>query len=400
MYVVAEKDFEVNIFQKDSDPIHTYVDVKTLNADVKRMNVPHTAVLSYFKIERKAILMETTLDASVIIIDNFALSSDSTMILPLKYLSNTYIISTVRYTSTTYKDVNFAIAALNNFTIVTIHFRIKPNLPINIDGIEYQDGSQMIINLNELETYQIRHNADLSGSVINASSTVAVFSGNRCQKIDLEKKNISGYCSQLLEQIPPVNRLDDTYIAPPNINRYGTILKVVSLLKNKVIYTVGNNKTIVHLSSQGHFEFSIAENEVAVIESEQPVLVTSFAAGSHASGDPYMITIPGVSQYLSEYRVVVPDNFTYNYVALIIDESSIQQLTINDLVLTEYVRSFYAPVTVRGVRYIALVVHVTNGAIVVKTTNNAIFGLVVYGHRKNDGHGYAGNVVFPDICLP
>jgi hypothetical protein len=258
----------------------------------------------------------------------------------------------------------------------------------------------MIINLNELETYQIRHNADLSGTIINASSTVAVFSGNECEIIALGNKNHSGYCSQLVEQIPPVDRLDNTYIAPPNINRYGTILKVVSLWRNKVIYTIGNKKKTLYLSPQGYFEFSITENEVAVIESEQPVLVTSFAAGSHTSGDPYMITIPGVTQYLNKYTIVIPDNFTFNYVALMIQESSLPYLTINDLLLSEYVRSFYAPVAVRSVRYIALVVHVTNGAIVVKTTNNVVFGLMVYGHRKNDGHGFAGNAVLPDVCLP
>ncbi|XP_056002173.1 IgGFc-binding protein-like [Ostrea edulis] len=288
-------------------------------ANVKNINVPNRMMLSYFKIEEKAILIETTIDASVIIIDDYKISSDSAMVLPVKHLSNTYIISTPEYSNQTYNYVQFAIAALNKSTEVRIIFRFEPNLPLTVDGIEYQDGSEFVIVLNEFETYQIRHNADLSGTFIKASSIVAVFSGNRCAKIAFKNRNDSGFCSHLVEQIPPVDRLDNTYIAPPNINRHGTILKVVSPFKSRVTYHVGNKKTTVFLVPQGYFEFSITENQVAVIESERPVLFTSFAAGSDTSGDPYMITIPGVTQYLNEYTVVTPSNFTSNYVALIID---------------------------------------------------------------------------------
>ncbi|XP_056002166.1 IgGFc-binding protein-like [Ostrea edulis] len=369
-------------------------------ANVKKINVQYTMMLSYFKIEEKAILIETTIDASVIIIDNDKLSSDSTMVLPMKHLSDAYIISTVSSFNPKLDRVQFAIAALNNSTEVRIMFRIEPNLPLTVDGIEYENGSEMVIYLNELQTYQIRHNADLSGTFIKASSRVAVFSGNACAKIAFKNRKDSGDCSHLVEQIPPVERLDNTYIVPSNTNRYGTILKVVSPFKSRVTYHVGNKKTTASLVPQGYFEFSITENQVAVIESERPVLLTSFAAGSDTSGDPYMITIPGVTQYLNKYTVVTPSNFTSNYVALIIDESSLPHLTLNKRGLNEYMRTFNTPVTVRKVRYIVLVVHVSDGAINVKTTNNAVFGLLVYGHRKNDGHGFAGNVVLPDVCVP
>ncbi|XP_056002152.1 IgGFc-binding protein-like [Ostrea edulis] len=400
VYIVAERDFELNIFKKDLDSTSTYIEVNTKMAKVKKMNVPYTMMLSYFKAEKKAILIETTLDAAVIIIDNYKLSSDSTMVLPVKHLSDTYIISSVEYFNRKYHRVQFAIAALNNSTEVRIIFRIEHNLTLSVDGVEYQDGSEMVIALNELETYQIRHNADLSGTFIKASSNIAVFSGNSCQKIAFKNRNNSGACSQLVEQIPPVDRLDNTYIAPPNINRYGTILKVVSPFKSRVTYRVGNKKTRVSLVPQGYFEFSITENEVAVIESERPVLLTSFATGSDTSGDPYMITIPGVTQYLNKYTVITPSNFTSNYIVLIIEESSLPHLNLNKRGLTEYIRTFHTPVTVGKVRYIVLGVHVSDGTINVKTTNNAVFGLLVYGHRKNDGHGFAGNVVLPDTCVP
>jgi hypothetical protein len=377
----------------------TYTEIESETANIKKINVPFIMMLSYFKIERKAILIETTVDATVIAIDNYRVSSDSTMILPITDLSDAYIISTIEYSNQKFKAIQFAIVALNNLTNIRILFQIEPNLPLTIDGIEYQNGSEMVLQLNELQTYQINHKADLSGTLVNASATVAVFSGNRCQKIALKNSTKSGACSHLVEQLPPIDRLDNTYIAPPNMNRYGAILKIVSPFRNKVTYSVGSNKTTVPLHPQGYIQFSVDENEVVFIESERPVLVTSFAAGSDTSGDPYMINIPGINQYLNEYNVVTPSNFTNNYITLMIEETSLAHLKINGRGLIEYARSFHAHMTVGTVRYIVTVVHVSDVVINVKTTNNAVFGLLVYGHRKNDGHGFAGNIVLPDVCF-
>jgi hypothetical protein len=397
IYVTAEKDFELKIFQKNLLSITTKQNKKMKH--VKQISIPYTMKLSKFEKKEKAVLIETTLETSVIVIDNHEVYSDSTMILPIKHLSDTYIISTVEYSNQTYKAVQFAIAALENSTIIRIIFRFEPNLPLTVDGIEYQNGSEMLLQLNELQTYQINHKVDLSGTLVHSSSTVAVFSGNRCHRIPIKNNRDSRYCSHLVEQLPPVNRLDNLYIVPPNINRYGTILKIVSPFKNRVTYTVGSRKTTVSLLPQGYYEFSVSEYEVAVIESERPVLVTSFAVGSDTSGNPYMIIIPGVHQYLNKYRVFAPRKFADSYIALVIEETSLPHLTINNKHNLDNKRTFYGLITVGEVRYQVMVVHVARGAFTVKTTDNAFFGLLVYGHGKNGGHGYAGNVVLPDICV-
>ena len=44
-----------------------------------------------------------------------------------------------------------------------------------------------------------------------------VFSGNRYNKL-----NSYCYCSHLVEQMPPVESLDKTYVIPPNVDRSGT----------------------------------------------------------------------------------------------------------------------------------------------------------------------------------
>ena len=83
-----------------------------------------------------------------------------------------------------------------------------------------------------------------------------------------------------------------------------------------------------------------------------------------------------------------------------IDEGLLSKLIINGKTLTDYTRTLYPPVTVGDVRYIILVVHLSEGSVVIKTTNNAVFGLLIYGQREHDGHGFAGNVVLPDVCVP
>ncbi|XP_061185225.1 uncharacterized protein LOC133193284 [Saccostrea echinata] len=191
------------------------------------------------------------------------------------------------------------------------------------------------------------------------------------------------------------------YIVPPNYNRIGTVLKIVSPFENRLIYKIGNKQTKKTLQPSGYFEINFSDEEAVVIDSEKPVLVTSFSTGSYDTGDPYMNNVPGIRQYTDKYLVVVPANFKENYVGLTIEEKSLKNLMLNETKIIHYLndRKFYTTVTVRDMDFVVLVLQVQGGLLRVKSTNNAAFGLIVYGHRKNDGHGFAGKAVLPDVCV-
>ncbi|XP_061170753.1 uncharacterized protein LOC133180204 [Saccostrea echinata] len=400
IYILSDDNFDFKLISKFSDSTQLYNEVETPTRNIKEIHVTNAIALSDFKIEQKALLIETSREVSVIIIDDSELSSDSTVILPIKSISNSYVISTPRIFNRTSQYSQFAIISPKNGTIIKIYFRVDPDLSRRINGITYRNGSEFILVLNELQTYEIWHNADVSGTIVNATSAVAVFAGSNCLEIAFENSSDSGYCSKLDEQLPPIDRLDKMYIVPPNYNRRGTVLKIVSPFENSLIYKIGNKQSEKTLQQSGYFEIDFSE-EVVVIDSEKPVLVTSFSTGSDVTGDPYMITVPGIRQYTDKYLVMVPENFKENYIGLIIEENSLNNIMLNETKIIHHLneRKFYKTVTIRDMDFVVLVLQVQGGLLRVQSTNNAAFGLVVYGHRKHDGHGFAGKAVLPDACV-
>ncbi|XP_062574021.1 uncharacterized protein LOC134235876 [Saccostrea cucullata] len=402
IYILSEEDFEYKLISEFLDSSQLFKEVQTQSRNFKEINVTNTIALYDFEIEQKALLIETTRDVTVIIIDNYIHSSDSTSILPIKSISNSYVISTPGpFNKTLSGSSHFAIASQANRTIVKIRFHFDPDTPKIIKGITYRSGSEMIRVLDELQTYQIWYGGDLSGTIINASSPVAVFAGSFCQAVAFVNQTNPGFCSKLDEQLPPIDRLDKMYIVPPNYNREGTILKIVSPFENHLTYKIGSSETGKRLKPNGYFEIKFSDEEVVVIDSEKPVLVTSYATGSDITGDPYMVTIPGIRQYTDKYFVTVPGNFTENYIALMVEEKSLNNVVLNDTTIIQHFndKKFYATVTIKDVSFVVLVLQISGGTLKVKSTDNSAFGLIVYGHRKNDGHGFVGKAVLPDTCV-
>ena len=99
--------------------------------------------------------------------------------------------------------------------------------------------------------------------------------------------------------------------------------------------------------------------------------------------------------------MMVPENCEQNYIALIVEDKSLYNLVLNDTDIVQYLndRKFYTTVLFKDVKFVVLVLKVSGGMLRIKSTNNAVFGLIVYGHRRSDGHGFAGKAVLPDTCV-
>lgn len=60
------------------------------------------------------------------------------------------------------------------------------------------------------ETSLISHTVDLTGTVVETSSRVVVFSG-----IDCNILNRGAICDHFIEQLPPISGVDTAYVVPP-----------------------------------------------------------------------------------------------------------------------------------------------------------------------------------------
>lgn len=64
-----------------------------------------------------------------------------------------------------------------------------------------------------METYQIEHYVDMTGTVIVSSSPIAVFSGYDCNP-----DTGQGVCDHVFEQLPPTSSIDTAFVATPHMN--------------------------------------------------------------------------------------------------------------------------------------------------------------------------------------
>ncbi|XP_078334159.1 uncharacterized protein LOC111116509 isoform X2 [Crassostrea virginica] len=367
----------------------------SMNANSEKVvTVSHEIRVNDSVVENKAIILETSEVTSVFALNHDGYTSDSTLVLPIDRLGTEYVISSTEPHNSRVPDYNsqIAFAAVSDRTRVYLKLKLDIGQIVTYKGNKHRDGSTIIVDLDKYQTFQLSHNGDLTGSLVTSTKPVAVFSGNRCNKL-----NSYGYCSHLVEQMPPVESLDTIYIVPPHVDRSGTMVRVVSVNTGSTAfsYIKGTTKNSTSIGTYGNVDIGVSGKQVVVVEAKNKVLVLSFGLAARRSkhGDPYMTMIPGINQYIHQYHVSVPQGFEDNYFAIIVKKNSKASLRINNDSISKI--ELETPVTVGSVDYVVLTVNVKPGVHRVETTDQSRFGLTVYGHGHDDGYGFAANILGP-----
>ena len=348
------------------------------------ISFPYDLTCQNFLKETKAVLFKTSELSTVTIFDTYIeVSNDATLIIPTRKLSTGYLIS-----SSSSSSSQFAVGSLNSETDLRIKFNISNNVTLTLNGTSFFTGDTFSISLEKFETIQIYHDAGLSGTFVTANKPIAVFSGDRCAYL--------GYpgCSHAISQLPPIQEYDNEYIIPSFFQNMGAFIQVVSPVENRANFTIGTSTSTLRFQAYEFHNLEIGQNQIAIVKSEHPVQVTAYAKGSN-SNSPYMTVMPGINHYLDYYKIIVPENYTNNYLCVIIPRQSVDNLRINNLSVNKFTTSFQSVQRSIGKMYSIPILSVSQGVYVLKTTDKVGFGLLVYGHRPYDGYGYAGNFVLP-----
>lgn len=356
----------------------------------KKITVPTDIELTPLKKEFKAILITTTDDVFVISHDKFvppAASVGSTTHIPLHKLSTKYIVISTQPEQSPHMS-QFAVAAIEENTQISITFKMKSNLPLSIDGNNYYSGDLFILTLDKLQTYEIEHITDLSGTVIESSDPIAAFSGNDCNTLDG-----FGGCDHLIEQLPPVNSLDNTFIVPPNSDQRNTKIRITATEDTNITYKINEIMQTAELHKLESMDTLIRSSQVCTIESKTPVIVTSFGLYSELSnmGDPSMTIVPGIHQYLNYYKIVVPSGYVHNYVSITIALSAKHSFRVNGAAITERNVVFEKKVSIGTALYNVRIIKVGEGELTASSNNGEPFGLMFTGTKNYEAYGFSGN---------
>ncbi|XP_061179046.1 uncharacterized protein LOC133187646 [Saccostrea echinata] len=366
--------------------------INSINKGATTLSIPARMRSIDFKTENKAMILESSEPVSVFTLNHDGYSSDSTLILPTDRLGTKYVVgSTEPYSSrdSSHKS-QVAIAALHNDTTVKVTLKLKSKGTFLYQNLKYRNGDKINFKLNRLENFQFSHTSDLTGTFVESNKPIAVFSGNRCNKLQR-----FGYCSHLIEQLPPVDNLDNQFIVPPSLESSGTRVRIVAAKKTKVIFHFDDSKREKVLKPGTSKDVEIYGHHSIYIQADGPIMVLSFAVrlGRRGEGDPYMSVVPGFNQYLSGYYILVPNGYTKNYLSIMVKAASKAKLRIDDKALFDDNISSEIRVQAEREKYLVLIVRVDAGGHKVETLDKSRFGLMIHGQKDGDSYGYAANII-------
>ncbi|XP_061186331.1 IgGFc-binding protein-like [Saccostrea echinata] len=349
-----------------------------------------------FQKEAKAVKIRSTQPITVVLFDNnYLQSNDGSLIFPVEKLDTRYLVMSTEPRDEMhpiYASV-FGIVALEDETLVKINFKLDNNArPLTINGKNYSDSDTFEISLNDLETLQLEHSADLTGTLVEASKPVAVFSGNRCNMFPESIR-----CSHLMEQMTPISHFGNSYCVSADFTSDVTRLSIMTeeSVPTRGAIIVGYSVHSMKLIPRVPFEFTLRANETAYVFLASPrVFVTSLVKGNKNNGSPYMVTIPDTSQYKSQYIIPIPEGYSTNYITILIALRFKADLRLNGQVLQQEKILFEGRnVMNEGMLGSFFTMEVPPGVLNITTITGSPFGLTVFGYRYLDSYGFAGNIV-------
>ena len=202
-------------------------------------------------------------------------------------------------------DSAFLIVACSDNTIVDITCTQNIQHPTQSGG-EILAGKSFQITLNERETLYIQSRHDLTGSIVESTAPVSFYSGHECGNVPRNALE----CDHLVEQLPPTATWGRQFLlAPTAARRAYDIIKVIASENDTLVAVsctnLNNVSDVFNISlvSAGKFsDFILFFNQYCSVSSDSPILVVQFTTGKSLDnaekGDPFMLMVPAVSQYL------------------------------------------------------------------------------------------------------
>ena len=357
---------------------------------ITRVNIPFEAIIySSEVVENKGIHIVTSSEVAIYGNNLRSYSSDSFLALPLDILSTRYL--TVSYSnpqgiSSEGNLSQFAIVSPydNNTITITPSRTTLNNKPAN---------TSFTITLMKGEVYQVRGqavdglNGDLTGSVIQSALPVAVFSGHSCAFVPF---NVYA-CDILLEQLPPIDTWGKNFVASPLKGRLGgDTWRFIASRDSTELFL---NDTLAAVLNFGSF-YEIILTKETKINATKPILVMQYSNGDDfdggisQNGDPFMMMIPPVEQFMNKYTFATPSTgFLYNYVTVSILYNQRGSVVLNDVALPE---SLF--VRIGDSEYASAGVEVDPGIHRIYSSNGTPFGIYTYGFSSYDSYGYTGGM--------
>ena len=325
----------------------------------------------------------------------------------------TYITSSMLWTNRTdtlFPSLILIVGIQNNTTLTitpTEYITIPEDLrdPNNPHHFAHP-GHPYTVTLNQLQTYQIESNLDLTGSKIVSNKPLSVFSGHECTDVPGGVEA----CDHLFEQIPPTSTWGRLFFLVPSdsdsrvspewyrmvSSKSSTTISITCYLLQNSLHSFSYLAYITNIG--GIEEFQMERDNYCYVSADKPVLVIQYAYGGSANndhGDPFMMMIIPTEQYvvnttinfyayehfISDITIVILQDFATGSIEIELDNAAITS-DWTELYCSEEELCGY---TVR--------LQVSAGFHTVRHQNSSIpVAVYVYGFGRYQGYGYPASM--------
>ncbi|CAC5382011.1 unnamed protein product [Mytilus coruscus] len=286
---------------------------------------------------------------------------DGYIVIPTKYLSRQYIIPS--YNQGSGPGTYLAIISTNQATEVEISQKgksfTKASLNIDMEWNNYNNDK-----------------IDISGSYVEASKPVAVFSNIVCTSV--------GSCAPFSDMVIPMRYYSKTFFVP---FFQGITLKSVRIYANSTC-SINVYDASLNLLSAASLDIikrfvEVNNTNMASIVSSCPSMVQLYSHKASNQKD-FMTLITGIDKYLPHYYFTMP---SYSSLLLIIIETAKKSALIIDgtTITPGRITEIQEPVNSYN-KYSMFTFTISQGRHEAKTTNGASFGLWIYGTK--DGFAF------------
>lgn len=159
-----------------------------------------------------------------------------------------------------------------------------------------------------MQTLYLASNDDLTGSRVVSNRPISFTSGHECGTLP----NTMLYCDQMVDQIPPTSTWGKMFIVAALDSRSSNdSIKIVASRNDTIVRVRCSLSSLpyeVNISEAGDsIDTVLISDDSCYFESNNPVLLVQFSRSSlldsNLNSDPFMVVIPPVEQYRSNYII-------------------------------------------------------------------------------------------------
>ncbi|XP_038671270.1 uncharacterized protein LOC119975556 [Scyliorhinus canicula] len=358
-----------------SDPSYNHSISISANSTAA-MTVNSTHMLSGNQIANKAITVTSNEDISLVVLNGKSKTYDTFLTLPFSSLGTQYYIFTYPVDGL-HNIKQFAIANSNEQVLITI--TVSGSLIFN--GTQFRDTERFSFALRPNQVIQFQSDEDLTGTKVESTKPVAVFSGDRCISVT------PGNCGHTSETLYPVDKWSDLFVVFPIIKK--TKRDIITIVSS------GNDNNVNIHTEEGNWQVllhdgahvNITVNGGMIIKSTKPIMVIYLCTGGNNSivstFDPFMMTvIPPI--FFSNYFVFVTMDNVFNYILVISSGQNSDRIILDGKPLFQY------PIensTFAGFTAIRIYLGETGGRHVI-SQGSARFAIYILGIGQSISYGY------------